>query len=85
MLMFSPESIWRAEICYTNIVVSGLIFEDEKWRYASREMMYFIALSAKHFFFVIENRRRKIPKNGFLCILIDSEEYSIVTYWLSEN
>ena len=46
--------------------------------------MYFIALS-EHFFFVIENRRRKIPKNSYLCILIDSEEYSIVTYSLSEN
>ena len=38
MLMFSHELIWRGEICYTNIVVSGLILkmrsEDallEKW------------------------------------------------------
>ena len=25
MLMFSQELIWRGEICYTNIVVFGLI------------------------------------------------------------
>ena len=38
MLMFSQELIWRGEICYTNVVVSGLILkmrsEDtflEKW------------------------------------------------------
>ena len=31
--------------------------------------------------FVIEDHRRKIPKNGYLCMLIDSEVYSIVTYY----
>ena len=35
--------------------------------------------------FVIKNHRRKIPKNGYLCMLIDSEVYSIVTYPPSEN
>ena len=44
MLMFSQELIWRGEICYTNIVV----FEYEKWRYASWELMYFIAFSFGH-------------------------------------
>ena len=27
MLMFSQELIWRGEICYTNVVVSGLILK----------------------------------------------------------
>ena len=35
--------------------------------------------------FVIEDHRRKIPKSGYLCMLIDCELYSIVTYSLSET
>ena len=33
--------------------------------------------------FVIEDHRRKIPKNGFLRMLIDSGEYSIYCYLLT--
>ena len=60
-------------------------------------MMYFIAFSfgytsyqsrprgSQAVSFVIEGHRRKIPKNSYLCMLIISEVYSIVTYSLSEN
>ena len=35
--------------------------------------------------FVIEDHRRKIPRNGYLCMLIDSEVYSVVTYFWKTN
>ena len=35
--------------------------------------------------FVIEDHWRKIPKNGYLCMLIDSKVYSIVTYFWKTN
>ena len=43
ILMFSQELIWRGEIKCTNVLVSGLILKMR--RYASWEMMYFIAFS----------------------------------------
>ena len=49
-------------------------------------MYYFIAFSFGHtscwqpsISFVIDDLRRKIPKNGYPCMLLDSALYSIVT------
>ena len=81
---FSQELIWIGESCYPKIVVSGLILKTR-----SEDMLLekkCISLSFQpSILFLIENHRRKSPKNGYLCMLIDSEVYSIVTYSLSEN
>ena len=94
MLMFSQELIWRGEICYTNIVVFGLILnmrkEDallEKWcvslpfirsRTSSDQSRprgsRAFCLSPR----TIDERFRNW--NCYLCMLIDFEVYSIVTY-----
>ena len=81
---FSQELIWIGESCYPKIVVSGLIL-----RMRSEDTLVEKRCISLPFqpsiLFLIENHRRKIPKNGYLCMLIDSEVYSIVTYSLSEN
>ena len=94
MLMFSQELIWRGEICYTNVVVSGLILkmrsEDtflEKWCISLPFHSVTLAIKADHeaaeHFVCHRGPSSKIPKNGYLCMLIDSEVYSIVTYLLT--
>ena len=94
MLMFSQELIWRGEICYTNVVVSKLILkmrsEDtflEKWFISLPFHSVTLAIKADHeaaeHFVCHRGPSSKIPKNGYLCMLIDSEVYSIVTYLLT--
>ena len=43
--MFSQELIWSGEICYTNIVVSGLILKMRSEGTLQEDMTYFIAFS----------------------------------------
>ena len=94
MLMFSQELIWRGEICYANVVVSALILkmrsEDtflEKWCISLPFHSVTLAIKADHeaaeHFVCHRGPLSKIPKNGYLCMLIDSEVYSIVTYLLT--
>ena len=94
MLMFSQELIWRGEICYANFVVSALILkmrsEDtflEKWCISLPFHSVTLAIKADHeaaeHFVCHRGPLSKIPKNGYLCMLIDSEVYSIVTYLLT--
>ena len=94
MLMFSQELIWRGEICYANVVVSALILkmrsEDtflEKWCISLPFHSVTLAIKADHeaaeHFVCHRGPSSKIPKNGYLCTLIDSEVYSIVTYLLT--
>ena len=91
ILMFSQELIWRGEIKCTNVLVSGLILKMrskdtllEKWCISLPFHSVTLAIKADHeaaeHFVCHRGPSSKIPKNGYLCMLIDSEVYSIVTY-----
>ena len=92
--MFSQELIWRGEIKCTNVLVSGLIFKMrskdtllEKRCISLPFHSVTLAIKADHeaaeHFVCHRGPLSKIPKNGYLCMLIDSEVYSIVTYLLT--
>ena len=81
---FSQELIWIGESCYPKIVVSGLILKIRSEDTLLEKRCISLPFQTS-ILFLIENHRRKSPKNGYLCMLIDSEVYSIVTYSLSEN
>ena len=94
ILMFSQELIWRGEIKCTNVLVSGLILKMrskdtllEKWCISLPFHSVTLAIKADHeaaeHFVCHRGPSSKIPKNGYLCMLIDSEVYSIVTYLLT--
>ena len=84
-------------MCYTNTVVSGLILKmrSEDTLLAKGRIslpfhsVYTLAIKADHeaaeILIVIKDHQRKISKNCYLCILIDSKVYCIVTYSLLES
>ena len=81
---FPQELIWIGESCYLKIVVSGLILKMRSEDTLLEKRCISLPFQPI-ILFLGENHRRKIPKNGYLCMLIDSEVYSIDTYSLSEN
>ena len=82
MLMSSRELIWRGEICYANIVVSRLILK-MKWRYASWEMMYFIALSFSYTSYQSRPRGRRAFRLSLRTIDERFRKMVIFVCWLT--
>ena len=98
-MTFSQEFIRRGETCYTNIVVSLLILKmrsEDTVRFLRNDSA-FIAFSlgytsyqadnevAEHFVCHRGPSTKDSEKNGYICMLIDSEVYSIVTYFWETN
>ena len=67
------------------IVVFGLILKMRSEDTLLEKRCISLPFQPPSILFVIENYRRKIPNYGYLCMLIDYEVYSIVTYSLTEN
>ena len=82
LLIFSQELIWRGEICYANIVVSRLILK-MKWRYASWEMMYLIALSFSYTSYQSRPRGRRAFRLSLRTIDERFQKMVIFVCWLT--